>query len=73
MSITAEAYVPADRPRGGLFARLLAPFVGMRQAYADTERAVAASLLQHDDATLYALGYRRADLKAGIVRSSRAV
>lgn len=73
MSMTAGTSALNDGARGqGIVSRLFGPFVALRNAYRETERAIAANLLTHDDATLHLLGYDRAELKAGIVRCYRA-
>lgn len=56
----------------GIVERITAPFRSLREAYIDTERAVARHLLTLDDAALHSLGYRRSDLRRGIVHSVRA-
>lgn len=56
---------PAPAPR---LPRILAPFVAFQNAIAETKASMATHLLTFDDATLHSLGYRRADLKRGIVR-----
>jgi hypothetical protein len=72
MSIAVPTYAERGGREPGLLARLFAPVLALRQSYVETEEAVAKNLLSLDDGTLHMLGYNRADLKAGIVRSLRA-